>query len=160
MSIDNQIQQIKALLSKAEAKLARYEAGAREAREEIAELGAALKVLGRLAPTPQDTAKPASARDANPTSPDRVADGQYRAGTLAEDIQYIMENDARTWWTSNELQDELLKLRGSEVPMTSVSPTLTRMKDKDLVQRDGAKVALLARVGMQEGGTPEGSVFD
>jgi hypothetical protein len=50
------------------------------------------------------------------------------------------------WATANQIQAALSQLVQRPVPLTSVSPMLTSMKNKGIIARDGLKVALASRV--------------
>lgn len=53
----------------------------------------------------------------------------------------------RVWLTANEVQEFASKLRGGEgIPMSSVSPGLSDMKQDGTIERDGMKVALKSRL--------------
>jgi hypothetical protein len=66
--------------------------------------------------------------------------------TLEQLLGYLLEGKIDPWATSNQLQEALTLLKKREVPMSSVSPTLTSMKDKGIIVRDGLKVALKTRI--------------
>lgn len=51
------------------------------------------------------------------------------------------------WWTANEIQTEVSKLRGKETPMSTISPTLSAMKKDGKIVRDGLKVKSPAEAG-------------
>ncbi|TGX54749.1 hypothetical protein E5A73_04645 [Sphingomonas gei] len=56
--------------------------------------------------------------------------------------------DAPAVWTdATEIQKIASASRGSEVPMGSISPTLSLLKSEGLVSRNGMKVALRERLG-------------
>lgn len=54
----------------------------------------------------------------------------------------LFRNCSDTWWTAAEIQEHLQILKGKEVPMGSISPMLTAMKNNNVIVRDGLKVAL------------------
>lgn len=54
------------------------------------------------------------------------------------------------WRTANELQEEMSEIAGREVPMSTVSPSLTEMKKVGRIVRDGMRVALRSRVLAEE----------
>jgi len=66
--------------------------------------------------------------------------------TLEQLIILLFENCIDVWWTANEVQALLGVLKGKEVPMGSVSPTLTAMKNSGVLVRDGLNVALASKV--------------
>lgn len=69
-----------------------------------------------------------------------------RPPRLAEFFLKTLQDADPPWMTANEVQVAASTLKGSEIPMSSVSPTLTDLKNKGLVARDGLKVALATRV--------------
>ncbi|RUU46640.1 hypothetical protein EOC93_02395 [Mesorhizobium sp. M6A.T.Ce.TU.002.03.1.1] len=64
-------------------------------------------------------------------------------------ILIVLGASDRVWWTANELQSELTVLKGAEVPMSTISPTLSNMKGTRKIVRDGMKVADPKRAGWQ-----------
>ena len=52
--------------------------------------------------------------------------------TIEELIILCMENCGEDWWTAGEMQACLTAVKGRDVPMGSVSPTLSNMKTKGL----------------------------
>lgn len=64
--------------------------------------------------------------------------------TVEEAITQVLKSNVDPWMTANEIQ-EIAKLLGKDIPMASISPTLSNMKGKTIV-RDGLKVALISRV--------------
>ncbi len=47
---------------------------------------------------------------------------------------------------ANEVRAKASELKGTEIPMGTVSPTLTDLKNAGLIVRDGMRVALASRV--------------
>ncbi|WP_143748319.1 hypothetical protein [Mesorhizobium carmichaelinearum] len=78
-----------------------------------------------------------------PPSPPKV--DAYSVDPSKESIEslilILLGASQRVWWTANELQAELSILRGAEVPMSTISPTLTNMKNNGKIYRAGLKVA-------------------
>ena len=70
--------------------------------------------------------------------------------TLEELIKMMFVECNEEWWTANEVQQHLSLIKGREVPMSSVSPTLTKMKDNGIIVRRGLKVALVERAKTNE----------
>jgi hypothetical protein len=70
--------------------------------------------------------------------------------TIEELIILCMENCGEDWWTAGEMQTCLTSVKGRDVPMGSVSPTLTNMKTKGLLVRDGMNVGLASRFKTNE----------
>lgn len=65
--------------------------------------------------------------------------------TIEEIISFVLELNVNPWVTANEIQEQA-KSFGKEIPMSSLSPTLSNMKKKEMIERDGLKVALAARI--------------
>jgi hypothetical protein len=97
---------------------------------------------------------------ASPAAPEADADGPGVGDlvkgaikgneTIEELIVLLMEHCSDPWWTAAEIQDHLTQVKGKEVPMSSVSPTLTNMKVKGLLVRNGMNVALASEVKNNE----------
>lgn len=62
--------------------------------------------------------------------------------------------EAGRWLTANEIQELASAIKGSEIPMTSISPGLTELKREGVIARSGFKVALASRAA--ELGEPTG----
>ena len=132
------------------------------------ELKIAEKVLARLAEAPEPA--PTAAKVPPPTPPPRPVtspapddgasanddDGLSLEETVRQKLtgnenledltKLLFDNCSDDWWTATEVQDYLTRVKGKEVPMSSVSPTLTKLKDAGVIVRDGLKVALKSRV--------------
>ena len=65
--------------------------------------------------------------------------------TTEEFILVVLSNSASPWLTSSEVREEVSRRKGKEVPMGTVGPTLTAMKNDGKILRDGHKVALSSR---------------
>lgn len=61
-------------------------------------------------------------------------------------VSAVMRQSNSVWMTANEIQERASAIRGSDVPMGTVSPTLSLMKNDGLIARDGLKVALVERL--------------
>lgn len=57
----------------------------------------------------------------------------------------VMRQSPESWMTANEIQERATAIKGQEVPMGTVSPTLSLMKNEGLIVRRGLKVALVDR---------------
>ncbi|WP_316225336.1 hypothetical protein [Bradyrhizobium sp. SZCCHNS3052] len=57
----------------------------------------------------------------------------------------LLENCADVWWTATEIQDCLQRIKGREVPMGSISPMLTALKNNGTITRNGHNVALTTK---------------
>jgi hypothetical protein len=94
-------------------------------------------------PPPAPTSQPA------PEDEEKLEDTVKRLAkgneTLEELTVMLMEECVDDWWPATEVQDYLTRVKGKEVPMSSVSPTLTKLKDAGILVRDGHKVGLASR---------------
>ena len=70
--------------------------------------------------------------------------------SLEELIHLLMDECSDDWWTATEIQDVLTTIKGKKVLMSSVSPTLSMMKSKGTIVRNGHNVALATRVQTNE----------
>jgi hypothetical protein len=96
---------------------------------------------------------------AAPPSPPQAAEEEEEAGSVIDTVKEMMKGDETIeeliimllrecddpWWTATEVQSHLTSVKGKEVPMSSVSPTLTNMKTKGALVRQGLRVALASR---------------
>ena len=130
---------------------------------EDAELATAERVLIRLGAVsePAQTTMFTPRVIPNPPAPAPrpVAEEQDEDGSVVETVKEIMtghetleqlivmmfENCGDDWWTASEVQSHLSDIKGKDVPMSSISPTLTNMKNDGLIVRDGLNVGLAAR---------------
>ena len=67
----------------------------------------------------------------------------------------VLRQSANPWMTANEIQERASAIKGHDVPMATVSPTLSNMKNAGLIVRDGLKVALAER--LNENGALDGN---
>lgn len=67
----------------------------------------------------------------------------------------ILRQSEEVWVTANEIQERASAIKGQQIPMATVSPTLSNMKNDGLIVRDGLKVALADRVKKAE--APDGN---
>lgn len=67
-------------------------------------------------------------------------------GTHEEYTAWLLMGAVDPWATANQIQAALSQLVERPVPLTSVSPMLTSMKNKGLILREGLKVALASRL--------------
>ncbi|MET4754492.1 hypothetical protein [Bradyrhizobium sp. RT11b] len=65
--------------------------------------------------------------------------------TLEQLTLLLLRNSGDVWWTATEIQDFLQRIRGKEVPMASISPMLTNLKNNGVIIRNGHEIALAAR---------------
>ena len=57
----------------------------------------------------------------------------------------VLRQSDNPWMTANEIQERASAIKGQDVPMATVSPTLSNLKTTGLIVRDGLKVALAER---------------
>jgi hypothetical protein len=118
-------------------------AGQRKAIEdEERELEIAEKVLvrlGRALPTSINASAPLMTPAVTSLSRDLTR------ASVSDVLMHILSTSATVWHTSSELQIEASRLKGKDVPMTTISPTLTALKKQNMVVRDGNKVAFAER---------------
>lgn len=58
----------------------------------------------------------------------------------------VLRQSPDPWMTANEIQERATTIKGQDVPMATVSPTLSNMKNDGLIVREGLKVALASRI--------------
>jgi hypothetical protein len=78
-----------------------------------------------------------------------------RAKTNKEAILMALRIASDVWLTANELRERASKLKAKDIPMATISPTLTNLKNDRVIAREGFKVALISR--LNENGEPIGS---
>lgn len=128
----------------------------RSARERLDDLLLAESVFSRLlGNTKVDEAE--AQGDGNPAAGFRLKaiSNPYKAGTNKAYFFQVLEEASSVWLTANEVQEKAKKLKGMDIPMGSVSPGLTEMKDDGFVVRVGLKVALKTRLQENEASTGE-----
>jgi hypothetical protein len=118
-------------LSRIIARIAEIEKAQAAFALELDELRVAQRVLARLGA--QSDMQPAS-----PKTP--------RAATTKALFVDILRDNPEPWMTANQVRERASFLKGSDIPMGTVSPTLTDLKNDGLVVRDGLKVALAERI--------------
>ena len=77
------------------------------------------------------------------------------AMTTKELIKAVLRQSSNLWMTANEIQERASAIKGQEVPMATVSPTLSNLKNAGVIVRDDMKVALASR--LNENGEAEAS---
>jgi hypothetical protein len=145
-------------ISKATAELAAEDAELATAEKVLIRLGASTEpaaVLPPLPPAPLAAPPWAAAAPAPPAAPTQPAEEEgvvesvkkRMTGneTLERLIVMLFEDCSDDWWTANEVQSHLTLIKGKDVPMASISPTLTNMKNNGLIVRDGLNVGLATR---------------
>lgn len=124
---------------------------------EIGDLLAAGRVLiklsGQLQSAPVESPTNVKA-DEDEFDPNENTGNPYRPSTNKYYMWKVLRDADRVWMTANEIQELATRLRGAEIPMSSVSPGLSDMKQDGSIERDGLKVALKSR--LQENGALNG----
>lgn len=141
-------------LADADAKVARHQALLDKAKTDRDELRGALDVLSRHIPELKDVLAGGAAEDLE----SRPHSATYQSGSIADVILIVMRKADKVWWTANELQDLVSKARGSDVPMTSISPNLSKLKNNGDIVRADRKVALTERT-TDQGKSPSEGLF-
>ncbi|VAW20367.1 hypothetical protein MNBD_ALPHA12-98 [hydrothermal vent metagenome] len=70
--------------------------------------------------------------------------------TMKEMIAKALSESDFLWISANDIQEAVSVIKGSEVAMTSISPTLSVLKKEGIILRDGLKIALASRVKNNE----------
>jgi polyhydroxyalkanoate synthesis regulator phasin len=79
----------------------------------------------------------------------------FKHGTNKAFIWEVLDTSASIWLNANQVQQKASAMRGSDIPMSSISPTLSEMKSEEYIARQGMMVALKTR--LDENGAPEGA---
>lgn len=120
------IQEIEATL----ASLAKLEA-------ELSELRIAEKVIARLGPD-EDTAA---------SAPVRLIEGQKSSSlTTKEAVLIVLEQAAEIWLTTQQVRERASEFQGRDIPLGTIAPNLSDLKNEGRIQRDGARVAHVERL--------------
>lgn len=69
-----------------------------------------------------------------------------RAKTTRDALLLALKVMQAPWQTANELRVRAIQLKGTDIPMATVSPTLSNLKNAGLIVRSGQRVALASRV--------------
>ena len=112
-----------------------------EISDDIDELDAAEAFVARFGDEDGDGAEPATDLDAKLPFPPVI-----RAKTTKDALLLALKMSIEPWLTANELRVRAIGLKGAEIPMVTVSPTLSNLKGSGLILRDGHKVALATRI--------------
>lgn len=123
-----------------------------EAQAQLADLDMAERIVlrfGREVESPQISDGDHNARHGDytpqlPVAP-AVTSGD-RASTTKALMQSVLRGSPSPWMTSDELREQVSALKGTEVPMGTVGPTLSNLKNEGVIVRDGFKVALAERL--------------
>ncbi|NJR78252.1 hypothetical protein [Sphingomonas corticis] len=123
---------------------------------EIGDLLAAGRVLSRMggvsAPSDFDLLNTSEVSEFDPSE---QTGNPYRASTNKAFMWEVLSQSESVWLSANEIQEAASHRRGSEIPMSSVSPGLSEMKQDGTIERNGMKVALKSR--LNENGEAEAS---
>ena len=85
------------------------------------------------------------------SSPKGHCDGNpFRKGTNKAFMWDALALAETLWLDANEIQERSSALKGEEIPMATISPTLSNMKG-EYIERKGLKVALKSRLNENEG---------
>lgn len=130
-------------------------------RQIIADLDAAERVMRMMGPEPDDLFGQHAAPRAMPVAativamplPTKMAGGglgvsvrnPFRHGTNKAFIWEVLDRAGDPWLNANQIQELASKLKGEEIPMSSISPMLSEMKGEYL-ERDNLRVALKSRL--------------
>jgi len=77
---------------------------------------------------------------------DTVKEAMKGNETIEELIVMLLEYCDDTWWTASEVQSHLSEVKGRQISMSTVSPTLWAMRKRGIIYRDGMKVALQSKL--------------
>jgi hypothetical protein len=116
------------------ARIAEIEAMQTALATELEELTVARRVLMRLG------------GNVRPSAPVVQQPKMPRPGTTRDLFLEVLRANDPPWMVANEVRSRASELKGAEIPMGTVSPTLTDLKNAGLIVRDGMKVALASRV--------------
>ena len=73
-----------------------------------------------------------------------------RAKTTKDALLLALKVSTEPWMTANELQVRASSLKAAEIPMATVSPTLSNLKNAGLIVREGHRVALATRIKSEQ----------
>lgn len=133
-----------------------------DAQTQLADLEVAERIVRRFGQATTDERPDGQAMDdllrrANVDAPkSEIATALVeRAITSKAVFLSVLRQSADPWMTANEIQERASAIKGHAVPMATVSPTLSNMKNAGLIVREGLKVALAER--LNENGEAEAS---
>ena len=128
-----------------------------DAQTQLADLEVAERIVRRFGQVTEDERPDGQAMDdllrrANVEAPksEVVAALVERSITSKAVFLAVLRQAADPWMTANEIQERASAIKGHDVPMATVSPTLSNMKKLGLIVRDGMKVALAERLNENE----------
>ena len=76
----------------------------------------------------------------------RIKESMSGTETVEQLTTRLLSESAPPWWTSSQLQTALSTLKGKQVPMNTLSPTLWKMAKAGVIVRDSLTVALASRI--------------
>lgn len=79
--------------------------------------------------------------------------GSGKSMTTKALFAVVLRESPERWLTANDIQERASAIKGQEVPMATVSPTLSNMKNEGTIVRDGLKVALASRLNENGAGS-------
>lgn len=124
-----------------------------EARSLLDDLDAAERLLNRVTTTTPTREAPIitgiaqlslPVRDLSGINP-HVGRNPFRPGTNKAFMWEVLDTSPTPWLNANQIQERASVLKGVEIPMSSISPHLSEMKDEYL-ERDNMLVALKSRL--------------
>jgi hypothetical protein len=129
---------IRARIAEIEASLAQIE----PLRAELDELRVAAKVLEGLAVDDgEDDDASEAKRPARTPKPQKA-----KPPTVRDRAILALRVSPETWLTGEEIVDHIIETSGVKIGITTIRPTLTKLKDEGLILREGTKVALAERL--------------
>jgi hypothetical protein len=129
---------------------------------EDAELQIAERVIERLGRSIDEGVASETAASSAGDHPSSEARSRRPRPPLKEMIIEYLTRTPELWRTANDIQFNVSDMKGADVPMSSISPTLSDLKKSGHIVRNGMQVALAVRVQREqpdffnENGPPEG----
>jgi hypothetical protein len=124
-----------------EAEMADLELRLSDIADDISELEEAETFVKRFgAERPDETSSPEQPENQLPFPTAK------RAKTTKDALLLALKVSTEPWLTANELQVRATGLKGVDIPMATVSPTLSNLKNEGMILREGHKVALASRI--------------
>ena len=131
-----------------------------EAQTQLDDLEVAERIVLRFGQATADERPDSQSMDdllrrANVDAPATEAKSAERTMTSKAVFLSVLRQSANVWMSANEIQERASAIKGQDVPMATVSPTLSNLKNAGLIVRDGLKVALAER--LKENGALDGN---
>lgn len=132
-----------------------------DAQRQMSDLDVAERIVRRFGHDPSVGDERKTARDLVERALDEGSTEQAVMGDVVEAVivralptralfMSILRQSENPWMTANEIQERASAIKGQEVPMATVSPTLSNMKNVGVIRREGLKVALTERLNENE----------